>query len=152
MTRATLLAMSVLVFTGCHRPEEQAAPAAGAAPMPANPLTGRIVDLTHAFGADTIYWPTEKGFQFERGNNGITAKGYYYAANRFSAAEHGGTHLDAPIHFADGKKTADEVPLERLVGEAAGGRSGGDRCDRRLRRRSRLPGRSRGIARLGRNP
>lgn len=82
-------------------------------------LSRRIVDLTHPFDADTIYWPTEKGFQFERGNNGVTAKGYYYASNRFTTAEHGGTHLDAPIHFAEGKPTADEVPLERLTGEAA---------------------------------
>lgn len=83
-------------------------------------LRGRIVDLSHAYGPDTIYWPTdEKGFQFERGNNGRTAKGYYYAANRFATAEHGGTHLDAPIHFAEGKPTAEQVPLERLVGPAA---------------------------------
>ena len=84
-----------------------------------NPLTGRMVDLTHAFGADTIYWPTDvKGFQFERGDNGVTPKGYYYAANRFATAEHGGTHLDAPIHFAADKPTADQVAIERLAGEA----------------------------------
>jgi kynurenine formamidase len=77
-----------------------------------------MIDLTHAFDADTIYWPTEKGFQFERGNNGVTPKGYYYAANRFTTAEHGGTHLDAPIHFAEGQPTADEVDIRRLAGEA----------------------------------
>lgn len=82
------------------------------------PLPGRIVDLTHAFDAETIYWPTEKGFQFERGNNGRTPKGYYYAANRFTTAEHGGTHLDAPVHFSEGRQTAAQVPLERLMGSA----------------------------------
>lgn len=85
-----------------------------------SPPVGRLVDLTHAFDAQTIYWPTdEKGFQFERGNNGRTTKGYYYAANRFATAEHGGTHLDAPIHFAEGRPTAGQVPLERLVGPTA---------------------------------
>ena len=80
---------------------------------------GRWLDLTHAFDAGTIYWPTEKGFQFEPGNNGPNPKGYYYAANRFATAEHGGTHLDAPRHFAEGRHTADEIEPERLVGEAA---------------------------------
>jgi kynurenine formamidase len=76
------------------------------------------VDLTHAFDADTIFWPTEKGFQFDRGNNGPTPKGYYYAANRFTTAEHGGTHLDAPRHFSATGQTADEIPVDRFVGDA----------------------------------
>lgn len=80
---------------------------------------GKLIDLTHAFDATTIYWPTEQGFRFEAGKNGVTEKGYYYAANRFATAEHGGTHLDAPIHFAAERHTADKVELERLIGEAA---------------------------------
>jgi kynurenine formamidase len=81
---------------------------------------GTWVDLTHAFDDRTIYWPTdERGFGLETGNNGITAKGYYYAANRFATAEHGGTHLDAPRHFAADAATAAEIPPARLVGEAA---------------------------------
>lgn len=92
--------------------------------VPAPPTVARFaagtwVDLTHAFDANTIYWPTEKGFLFEEGRNGPTAKGYYYAANRFATAEHGGTHLDAPRHFAAGRHTADEIEPGRLVGEAA---------------------------------
>ncbi|MGC3968982.1 MAG: cyclase family protein [Pirellulales bacterium] len=100
---------------GCERPSHPAAQVQGIV----NPLAGVPIDLTHTFDADTIYWPTEKGFQFERGNNGPTAKGYYYAANRFTTAEHGGTHLDAPIHFAEGRQTSDIIRLDRLVGEAA---------------------------------
>jgi kynurenine formamidase len=80
---------------------------------------GTWLDLTHAFDAATIYWPTEKGFQFEPGANGPNPQGYYYAANRFATAEHGGTHLDAPRHFAEGRHTADQVEPTRLVGEAA---------------------------------
>jgi kynurenine formamidase len=81
--------------------------------------SGRLIDLTHVFDEKTIYWPTEKGFVFERGNNGVTAKGYYYAANRFFAAEHGGTHVDAPVHFFAGGHTADQIELSPLIGEAA---------------------------------
>ena len=78
----------------------------------------RIVDLTHSFDNDTIYWPTEEGFRLIRGKAGVTQRGYYYAANRFTAAEHGGTHIDAPIHFFADRQTADQIPLERLIGDA----------------------------------
>jgi kynurenine formamidase len=80
--------------------------------------TGRWVDLTHDFSAETIYWPTAKPFALEVVSAQRTPGGYYYAANNFSAAEHGGTHLDAPVHFAEGKWTTDQIPLDRLVGEA----------------------------------
>jgi kynurenine formamidase len=83
-------------------------------------LTGyRLVDLTHAFSAQTLYWPTSPtGFRLERLVYGPTPAGYFYAANAFSAPEHGGTHLDAPIHFGEGRLTADRIPLERLVAPA----------------------------------
>lgn len=77
----------------------------------------RVVDLTHTFDADTLYWPTEAGFRLERTADGVTERGYYYAAGRFAAAEHGGTHVDAPIHFYKDGATVDAIPLDRLVGE-----------------------------------
>ncbi|HYY59184.1 MAG TPA: cyclase family protein [Pyrinomonadaceae bacterium] len=79
---------------------------------------GRIVDLSHSFDSDTIYWPTEDGFRLEKEHDGVTDKGYYYAANKFCTAEHGGTHIDAPIHFAAGRQTVDQIPLEQLTGAA----------------------------------
>ena len=79
---------------------------------------GRWVDLTHDFSAETVYWPTAKPFALEVVSAQRTPAGYYYAANNFSAAEHGGTHLDAPVHFAEGKWTADQIPLDHLVGDA----------------------------------
>ncbi len=78
----------------------------------------RLVDLTHPFDATTIYWPTFRSFRLETAASGPTPGGVWYAANEFCAAEHGGTHLDAPSHFAAGRWTADEIPLGRLVGEA----------------------------------
>lgn len=77
-----------------------------------------IVDMTYRFDADTIYWPTEEGFRLESGFDGETEGGYYYASNRYGAADHGGTHLDAPKHFARGRQAADEIPLDRLMGPA----------------------------------
>jgi kynurenine formamidase len=79
---------------------------------------GLIVDLTHAYDAETVYWPTASGFELESDFRGMTDGGWYYEANSFSTAEHGGTHLDAPIHFAAGRHHADEIPLERLIGPA----------------------------------
>lgn len=78
--------------------------------------SGTWVDLTHSFDENTVYWPTAPGFELHIDAKGMTEKGYYYEANSFKSAEHGGTHLDAPIHFAEGKWTADEIPLQRLIG------------------------------------
>lgn len=76
------------------------------------------VDLTHAFSADTLYWPTESGFELETRFKGFTPAGYYYVAKAYRAPEHGGTHLDAPIHFGEGRQTVDQIPLEQLTGLA----------------------------------
>ena len=77
----------------------------------------RIVDLTHPFDQHTIYWPTSpSSFQLSRLHYGRTDAGYFYAANSFCTPEHGGTHLDAPIHFAEGRRTVDQVPVRQLIG------------------------------------
>jgi kynurenine formamidase len=77
-----------------------------------------LVDLSHPFNERTIYWPTAERFTLTEVAEGETEGGWYYAANNFAAAEHGGTHLDAPIHFARGGDKANEIPLRRLVGRA----------------------------------
>ncbi len=77
-----------------------------------------IIDLTHTFSDETVYWVTAKEFQLEVVAKGDTDKGFFYAANNFETAEHGGTHIDAPIHFAKGKQSVDQIPLEKLVGSA----------------------------------
>jgi D-alanyl-D-alanine dipeptidase/kynurenine formamidase len=94
---------------------------AGAAKTARAPATvdlerARIVDLTYAFDEHTLYWPTsDLSFALKTVHNGKTEAGYFYAANTFCAPEHGGTHLDAPIHFAEGGRTADGIPLRQLV-------------------------------------
>lgn len=80
--------------------------------------TGRVVDLTHAFDSQSVYWPTAESFKLETDFEGMTDKGYFYSAYRYSAAEHGGTHLDSPVHFAKGRHTVDEIPLRQLMGAA----------------------------------
>ncbi len=78
----------------------------------------KIIDLTYSFDESTIFWPTEEGFKLIEGFHGMTEKGYYYSANGFTTAEHGGTHLDAPIHFYKDRYTADEIPLDKFIGNA----------------------------------
>lgn len=83
-----------------------------------NPFSGRVIDLTYAFGDDTVYWPTAERFKLDTDFEGTTDKGFYYSAYRYTAAEHGGTHLDAPSHFAKGRFSVDQIPLEQLMGSA----------------------------------
>lgn len=77
-----------------------------------------LVDMTYDFDDRTIYWPTAKPFLWEKEAWGPSKGGYWYSAARYSASEHGGTHLDAPIHFGQGKVSIDEIPLTRLMGPA----------------------------------
>lgn len=102
------IAVYIFLFSSCSREQEKT----GGFP------SGRWIDLTHDFSSETIYWPTADGFAFDTVFAGFTEKGFYYTAFRFCAAEHGGTHLDAPIHFAEGRKTVDEIPLEQFIGPA----------------------------------
>jgi kynurenine formamidase len=83
-------------------------------------ITGqRIVDLSHSYGPDTLYWPTSPTkFKLEALASGQTPGGYFYSANTFCTPEHGGTHLDAPVHFFEKGLTADKVPLQQLIAPA----------------------------------
>ena len=124
MRGAVGLAAVMALAAGCAGPatEPGTEPASSgqlSAEAPAAPLAGEVIDLTHPFDEETIYWPTEEGFVLERGPAGVTDAGFYYEAHRFRSAEHGGTHLDAPIHFAEGKWTADQIPVARLIGPGA---------------------------------
>lgn len=86
-------------------------PAASAAP--------RVIDLSHVFGPDTLYWPTSpSAFSLETLAHGQTEGGYFYSAYTLSTPEHGGTHLDAPVHFGEGRRSVEQIPIEQLVAPA----------------------------------
>ena len=87
---------------------------AAVAPFP----PGELVDLSHGYDESTIYWPTSERFRLDKVSDGVTPAGYYYAANNLFTAEHGGTHIDAPIHFAAGRSTVGAISLNRLLGPA----------------------------------
>ena len=89
-------------------------------PKPPDLATATVVDLTHAFDEKTIYWPTSpSAFELKSLAYGPTPGGWFYSSNTFCTPEHGGTHLDAPIHFAKDGLTADRLPVRRLIAPAA---------------------------------
>ncbi len=114
MRHVRRLLLFVLILSGCRPPDYRTA----AIDALFSGAGAEWIDMTHTFDERTIYWPTARPFELEVVAAGVTEAGYYYAANNFCAAEHGGTHLDAPAHFAEGRMTADQVPIDRLVGPA----------------------------------
>ncbi|HSB12373.1 MAG TPA: cyclase family protein [Blastocatellia bacterium] len=105
-----LIILELVLFSGCST--QQGRNATNALPG------GEWIDLSHDLSADTVYWPTAEPFKLETVAAGMTDKGYYYSAYQFCAAEHGGTHIDAPVHFAEGRESVDKIPLDRLIGPA----------------------------------
>lgn len=103
----TLIVGFAVVAASCSQPSVQ----------PRWPA-GTLVDLSHDYSDQTVFWPTAEPFKLEKVADGVTDQGYYYAANNFATSEHGGTHIDAPVHFAKGHWSVDQIPLDRLVGDA----------------------------------
>jgi kynurenine formamidase len=101
----TLSLLSVLLFA--------ATASSNAAPKE------KIVDMTFPFSEESIYWPTDKPFTPTTVFKGTTEGGYWYASNQYAASEHGGTHVDAPIHFSKNGRTIGQVPLQEWIGPAA---------------------------------
>lgn len=86
--------------------------------LPAPGQAEEWVDLTHALSSRSVFWPTAAPFELRTEAEGMTDDGYYYSAYSFTAAEHGGTHIDAPVHFAEGRRSTHEIPLSQLIGDA----------------------------------
>jgi len=109
--RYLLVLIALIIFVSCNGPGRSSSGA------PVFSME-KMVDLTYPFDENTVYWPNAEAFKWEKETWGKAAGGYWYAAARYAASEHGGTHLDSPIHFGEGKMTIDAIPLEQLVGPA----------------------------------
>jgi kynurenine formamidase len=117
MNRPAFVAIAALITVSCQAPPPTQAPVSairGNSPFPG----GEIIDLSHAYDAQAIFWPTAEPFRLEKVADGVTPAGFYYASNNFFTSEHGGTHIDAPVHFAQGHQSVDAIPLQNLVGRA----------------------------------
>ena len=107
-----MFTLITLCFVSCSEPREHSE-------FDPDLSQGTWVDLTYPFDSTTIYWPTDtKGFSLDTVSFGSTGQNYFYAAFSFCSAEHGGTHLDAPVHFANGKKSVEALGLDQLIGRA----------------------------------
>ena len=109
MKNAFLIIVLFILFASCAQPQTNNAPDFSSVEW---------IDLSYPYNESTIYWPTADGFSIETVFEGETDGGYYYSAYNITSAEHGGTHLDAPIHFSEGKHTVDQLSLNQLTGAA----------------------------------
>jgi kynurenine formamidase len=117
-----LAVLFAAAFVGCSAPAPAPAPAEDTTEPPSLVELleeASLVDLTHTYDDSTVYWPTSPSkFELKELAYGETPGGYFYSSYSVCTPEHGGTHLDAPIHFGAGQQTVDQVPLDRLLGPA----------------------------------
>ncbi|MHC1575581.1 MAG: cyclase family protein [Candidatus Methanogasteraceae archaeon] len=71
-----------------------------------------VIDITRTLGLDTVSFPDDADFS----ESHTRASGY--ALSRLVMSSHSGTHIDAPLHFFEGGKSLDEVPVERFFLDA----------------------------------
>lgn len=115
----TVFVATIALLAGVTAPLSAAEARSRSSGKPPDLRTATVVDLSHPFAADTLYWPTSPTrFDLTTLASGVTEGGWFYSANSFCAPEHGGTHLDAPIHFAQGRRTTDQIPVRQLVAPA----------------------------------
>lgn len=102
---------------------------------PRDVLSKKYFDLSYAFDEDTIYFPGQRQYELNMDYANVSRAGfmykskftsvqsnhndccivYRYSAYSFCMGEHGGTHLDAPIHFNVNGWTVDQIPATRLI-------------------------------------
>jgi arylformamidase len=74
-----------------------------------------IIDITVALHAGTPKWPGSAGVELTPTLR--LKEGGFSNASRLSCDIHVGTHVDAPRHFIESGSTAEQLPLEVMVGD-----------------------------------
>jgi arylformamidase len=76
----------------------------------------RLIDVSLEVGPDLLVWP---------GNPGVTvtpssriSQGGSSNVSEIRLGSHTGTHIDPPFHFLDDGATAEDLPLDVMMGEA----------------------------------
>jgi kynurenine formamidase len=111
--RASVVIFAIGLF-GCvppnghqHAPE----PRRGLPAQRCAPTTFDVVDLSHVMHPAMATWPGGVPFEMER----LVDYDQGYRTHRFAMGENTGTHLDAPSHFVDGKRSVDKIGVSQLV-------------------------------------
>jgi kynurenine formamidase len=76
-----------------------------------------VIDLTHALSAGGSYWSSWDANPFTHDTIAAHPDGSPSMA-AYSTPEHNGTHIDAPVHFAEGGRSVDELTSADLFGPA----------------------------------
>jgi kynurenine formamidase len=108
------LAACTLVMPATPQTVSPSSPSALFAPLPGG-MT-RVVDLSYAINDKLVPWPGDERV-FEAKVNATMEKDGYFTRS-FWMLEHYGTHLDAPVHFAQGKSSVEQIAAEKLFGPA----------------------------------
>ena len=77
-----------------------------------------IIDLTHSLSATMPYWPNPDGNPFSHDTLRAHPDGSPAMA-AYRTPEHHGTHLDAPVHGAEGQLSVDQLTAVDLFGPLA---------------------------------
>ena len=117
MNRNDLLRAAILAVFSVALGAAAAPGFAGTAPA-IDLATANVIDLSHPYDDKTLYWPTSPLFVHHEDTWGMAEGGYWYTSATLTTSEHGGTHLDAPVHFARGRHAVDQIPLDQLIGPA----------------------------------
>lgn len=75
-----------------------------------------IIDITVPLHAGTPTWPGSAGVELTPTLR--LEEGDFSNASRLGCDVHVGTHVDAPRHFIESGSTAEQLPLEVMVGDA----------------------------------
>ncbi|XP_037073795.1 kynurenine formamidase-like [Pollicipes pollicipes] len=75
---------------------------------------GPWIDLSHTYDKTTQYWPGNLKFNLSEVFKG-QLDGFWLEMHNFATAEHGGTHMDAPVHVFRGGWTLEKIPVDRFV-------------------------------------
>ncbi|HZM48813.1 MAG TPA: cyclase family protein [Burkholderiales bacterium] len=86
-------------------------PVLGAEYLKTSLATTKVVDLTHQLHDEMAYWPG--GVPFKKTLLVDYREGYLL--HKFEMGENTGTHVDAPAHFVQGRKTIDQLALSELI-------------------------------------
>lgn len=70
------------------------------------------VDLSHEFGENTPHWD---GFKDLSRKTIFDFDSTIFKVQEYTVVTQYGTHVDAPCHFAKGKRTLDEIKIDEMV-------------------------------------
>jgi arylformamidase len=78
-------------------------------------VTG-VIDVSLAIGPDLLVWPGNPGVVIEPASR--ISRGDSSNVSEIRLGSHTGTHIDPPFHFLDDGATAEDLPLDVMMGEA----------------------------------